>query len=167
MLNQSPQQKLKPLQEGIWGGNENKNRDIATVRHSTWSRRRQEDVPMETCPGFSLQPAPSFSCCWPNLTGNQLAREPKKQTQGVGPITNRTARERQGMGLRRITPLQTWNSSQLRLLIQCGQQERYYLWKSNKHSINVVLGGFLEIMEGDGDNYFSSSFIKMEKQALP
>lgn len=35
VLNQSPQQKLKPLQEGIWGGNENKNRDIATVRHST------------------------------------------------------------------------------------------------------------------------------------
>lgn len=49
---------------------------------------------------------PPFSCCWPNLTGHQLATEPKKQTQGVGPITDRTARERQGMGLRRITPLQ-------------------------------------------------------------
>ena len=50
---------------------------------------------------------PPFSSCWQNLTGNQLASEPKKQTQGVGPTTNRTARERQGMGLRRITPLQT------------------------------------------------------------
>ena len=116
-------------------------------------------------PGLLPSACPPFSCCWPNLTGNQLSSEPKKQTQGVGPITNRTARERQGMGLRRITPLQTWNSSQFRLLIQCGQQERYYLWKSNTSTQKMFF--FLEIMEGDGDNYFSSSYIKMEKQALP
>lgn len=29
------------------------------------------------------------------------------------------------------------------------------------------MNAFLEIMEEEGDNYFNSSYIKMEKQVLP
>lgn len=66
------------------------------LKQKETARSAQEDMPW-------LLPSscPPFSCCWPNLTGNQLAREPKKQTAGAGPIINRRAREGQGMGLRR------------------------------------------------------------------
>lgn len=66
--------------------------------------------------------------CWPYN---------KKKSKGM--IEN-GSKKRQANALRRRIPLLlTWNSSPLRFLIQCGQQNGYDLWKSNTSPQQMLL----------------------------